>query len=113
MLDIGNPTMAWPPDLEPIGEGDHEKESFEAWWARHRDRLEHLHPRICEQWIHRHWSYSPYKFLTLESLSWRLEMWPATDLIDKVYMLGDLDPEFDFEAFNRNARWGGHPTSNV
>jgi len=112
MLDITLRELAWSAELMPVGEGDLEKEGFDAWWARNRVRLSHLEPRIAEQLVHRHWRHSPYCFLDLDRLTWRLERWSSARIIDDVYMPGwDLDPEFDYDAFNRNNRFGGHPTS--
>jgi hypothetical protein len=61
LLDIrADHDLRWDEALKPVGEGEFDKEAFGPWWERHGTRLGHLHLRIAEQWIHRHWRHSPY-----------------------------------------------------
>ena len=76
--------LAWDAALEPEGEGTIDKEPFAPWWARHGARLADLHPLIAEQWVHRHWRYSPYCHLPLERLAWRSERWTTGRILREV-----------------------------
>lgn len=107
MLDLAEleGTGEWPAELSP------KDEEFEAWWARHQLRLGHLHPRLVEQWVHRHWDYTPFRFIPLDTLTWRLETWSTERVLSSVALLGagPLDPEHDGECFAFAE--GGHPTA--
>src|SRR5918998_1728131 len=74
----------WDAALEPIMEGTHAKEPFEAWWARNSARLANLHPLVAEQWVYRHWEQSPFCHLPLKRLSCRLESWPTRRILQEV-----------------------------
>jgi hypothetical protein len=76
--------LAWFGDLRPIGEGTWEKEPFDPWWERNQGHLGSLHPRIAEQWVHRHWQNSPFCHLELERISWRFERWSTQRLLAEV-----------------------------
>lgn len=78
--------MRWNPALEPVGHGDFSAEEFKPWWARNRRLLENLHPQVAEQWVFRHWRWSPYRFLSLEDLRWRKETWPTERVLSEVYL---------------------------
>lgn len=94
--------------MRPIGEGDHKKEPFENWWTRWFERLSHLEPRIAEQWIYRHWCQSYMAFLTLESITWRMECWPGRRIISQVHLEfgGPLSPVDDYGLFNEGRGHG-------
>jgi hypothetical protein len=70
----------------------------------------HLHPRIAEQWIHRHWRETPFKHVQLEKLTWRLEDWETLDIFKKIHVrrsclmngLDSLYPDRDYEE-NKNS----------
>jgi hypothetical protein len=115
LLDIRKSgDLVWSEALKPIGEGEFEKETFDDWWRRVGQQLPQLHPKIAEQWIYRHWDKSPYCFLPLEKLSWHLETWSTEKILRQVHISGwSLDPEYDYEAFNKSNPWGGHPTSRA
>lgn len=99
MLDLRNHKQAWPDHLEPRGKGFY-RESFAAWWDRHSNELRHLHPQIAEQWVHRHWRYSPYSFLPLDDLSWSQEEWATSRILKDVFVNGwPLDPDHDYRVF--------------
>jgi len=97
------PPTAWPETLRPIGESTHAKEPFNDWWDRNRHVLAHLPQDLTEQWIYRHWTYSPFSFLPLDNLEWERRSWCSADLLASVHRAwgGELHPEFDYEAFQR------------
>jgi hypothetical protein len=85
MIDLrASYNLVWDSELQPIGEGTGEKEPFDTWWERNAVRLGSLHPRIAEQWIHRHWQNSPFCHLDLNRISWRLERWSTPRLLAEV-----------------------------
>jgi len=94
---------AWSEKLRPHGEGSFEKEDFATWWNRNEQQLSHLPPDLCEQWVFRHWHYSPFAFLPLESLSYERKVWDGVTLLGSVYRAwgGKLDAQFDYETFQR------------
>jgi hypothetical protein len=99
----GYAECAWQDALRPIGEGTWDHESFESWWSRVGDQLSNLHPKIAEQWVHRHWRYSPYNYLPLERLKWRQEEWGIDAIRSDVFVrpaFGFDNPEHDFKHFN-------------
>ena len=93
----------WPDELEPVGYGDHNVETFEEWRERNSILLQHLPNELVEQWVHRHWKNSVAKFIPLEGLLWREELWPPSDFITKVGTVRGnepLDPEHDYKVFS-------------
>jgi hypothetical protein len=101
-LDVDNSERicAWDSALMPIGNDTLEKEPFGSYWDRCCNRLSHLDPLIVEQWVYRHWSRSPYGYLRLDALTWRLEAWCTPRILRDIYLrpqFGDLTPETDFE----------------
>ena len=106
MLDLRRRwDCAWDPAMRPVGEGDHQKEPFEAWWDRWGERLGHLDPRVAEQWIYRHWHHSYMSFLDLEPINWRLESWPGDRILSDIHpeFGGPMAAENDYAAFNGGA----------
>jgi len=93
----------WPAALTPINEGEFNKENFGEWWNRHEDTLKHLHSLICEQWIHRHWTHSPFAFLPLDDLSWHVEKMTPHEVFDLVHreFAQTLNPDFDLGVFQK------------
>lgn len=110
MFDLhSNKNPNWPESLAPIGEGGHNKESFEDWWERNSTGLSNLHPDIAEQWVYRHWHYSPYSFIDLHNLKWELKDWTTEQIIDAVYNERcQFNAEHDHKVFNR---FDSNPTS--
>jgi hypothetical protein len=90
---------AWPEHLRPLGEGTVEKETFEAWWARHSAELGHLHPMLVEQWVYRHWDGTDFQFLPLDTLRWDLVVVEGEQILRSVRreIARNLDPDFDYE----------------
>jgi len=116
MLNLKNPDLpVWPEELQPILEGTINKEPFDAWWARHRERLRNLHPEIAGQWIYRHWTYSHFSFLPLEKLTWREEVWDSDKILRDIVRYGhddcDYAPDFDYRTFQRSGGADRHQTA--
>lgn len=86
----------WPRELKPTAH-----QVFEPWWARNGARLAHLDSRLVEQWVHRHWGDTKFRFIPLETLKWRLETWPTERVLSAVHLNepNPPDPEHDFESF--------------
>ncbi len=105
----------WDAAMRPIGEGEHHKETFEAWWGRWRERLSHLDPRIAEQWVYRHWCHSYMAFLNLDDITWRLEIWPGEAILGRVWMEfgGPMDAAHDYAAFNGVGGFGPIATARA
>lgn len=105
----------WDEAMRPIGEGDHHKESFEAWWDRWSERLGHLDPRIAEQWIYRHWRHSYMAFLALEPITWRMESWSGDRILAEVHLEfgGPMAPDHDYKAFNGKGDFGPNATARA
>lgn len=103
MLDLRNvPQCSWDEKFEPLGFGTLNVENFPDWEERVGNQIGNLCPEIRQQWVHRHWTYSPLSFLPLESLSWREERWAPQRFIAEVKSWrGDeaLNPEHDFKVF--------------
>ena len=94
---------AWPNSLKPIGAGTVQCESFATWWERHKTTLAHLHPMIAEQWIYKHWIWSPYRNVPLDHLVWQQELWRTRRILDEVFVrpqFGKLKPAFDYDVFH-------------
>jgi hypothetical protein len=106
-----NGACVWPDDLRPIEDQQEVKEPFTAWWARHSQALAHLEPRIAEQWVYRHWGQSPYDFLPIEGLQWRLETWPTQQILGSIFTRSEINAEWDYDVFNCHEAHGGiqHP----
>jgi len=111
-LDQVLPT-AWPESLRPIGESTFEKEPFSDWWHRNRQMLAHLPRDLVEQWIYRHWTHSPFSFLPLDDLTWKRRFWSGADLLRSIHRAWgeQLDPQFDYDTFQRQGGADRHPTA--
>ncbi len=109
MLNIANRREdRWDPVLRRIDDGGHHPESFVAWWERIGSRLSNLDRQIAEQWVYRHWTSTPYRFLTLEDLSWRQETWTSEEVVERVHVESDVEmnPAHDLEVFQGKNRLG-------
>jgi hypothetical protein len=102
--------LAWGSALAPLRDGDMDREEFGPWWERNAVALAHLHPQIAEQWVHRHWSHSPYSCLPLEGLTWTLETWSVSSLLSAHMPRCQFDPSHDYATFNK---YGGLPTARA
>jgi hypothetical protein len=105
----------WPERLKPVGEGGFDKEPFEEWWGRQETELGHLPAELCEQWIYRHWHYSPFAFLPLDNLVCEELSLFTPDIIDNVHREygGELNPGFDRNVFERGTLGEPLPTAKA
>ncbi|MBN8227996.1 hypothetical protein JYK02_10800 [Corallococcus macrosporus] len=94
-LESGN---KWDKRLRPIGETSWEKEPFSAWWSRHSTEFAHLDPQALEQWVHRHWHYSPFCRLPLHRLRSKKELWSTERILSDVFNDNSREPEHDFKV---------------
>jgi hypothetical protein len=102
MLDlVQNRETRWRDSLRPKGEGTFDQEPFSDWWKRHADDFRHLHPRIAEQWIYRHWRWAHFQFLDLTSLKWCKHSLSTAELLIQVHLEfgGPCDAEYDYGVF--------------
>lgn len=102
MLDLRTVgPRAWPAHLRPIGENSPDRESFATWWDRNEGEIGHLHPQLAEQWVYRHWDYTEFAFLPLETLSWQLRQMEGEEILANVRreISKRLDPEWDYDRF--------------
>ncbi len=119
MLNIKKSGFVWDEELKPAGHGEVTMEAFDTWWRRNQKRLQNLHPQIAEQWVYKHWHCSPWGFLPLDSLGWRQETWPTSDILEQVHMEygGPLDADFDYEVIHlaqtKTARYWRDGTWNI
>lgn len=103
MLDLKRRhEVRWDPVLKPIGHGDFGAEDFDTWWGRNGGRLPNLHPEIAEQWVFRHWRWSPFRFLPLETLSWRRDLWTSKQILEQVHLEfgGPMEPVHDYKVMH-------------
>jgi hypothetical protein len=84
MIDLMASQIVWPGELQPIRPNEYEKEPFQSWWHRCKDKLGHLPHKVCEQWVYRHWEETGYGFLPLENLSCRLEQWETGRILASI-----------------------------
>jgi hypothetical protein len=91
----------WPGHLRPIVDKVAGKEPFATWWGRNQREIGHLHPQLAEQWLYRHWDYTEFAFLPLESLAWELHEMEGEEILDRIRreISKRLDPEFDYREF--------------
>lgn len=99
LADVGPRT--WSVKLQPIVGSSGYKEPFSAWWSRHQEELGHLHPKLMEQWIYRHWDDTEFAFIPLDTLSWELREMEGDEILRDVRreITTRLEPEFDYAQF--------------
>lgn len=90
-------TRTWPDEWRPLRDDTHYRESAVDWWKRVGATLSPLDPLAYEQWMHRHWMYSPYFGLALVGLTSQRVRLPTAQLLAQVGSptgrLGDPAPE--------------------
>lgn len=89
-----DPRTPWPEYLRPVGVSTREKESFATWYNRNKGGLEHLDCRALEQWVYRHWEFSPYAGIRLASLVSKVETWSGSRLVSEVGFIDDVDARY-------------------
>jgi hypothetical protein len=82
----------WPDAWTPINDGTFDQEPFAEWWPRVSRDLEHLDPRVAEQWVHRHWTRSAYFGFDLTHARSELVRMTTAALIDNVRSVDDRRP---------------------
>jgi len=105
--------IAWPTSLRPVNHDEWDKEDFSSWWEKHCDQLGHLHPQICEQWVHRHWAHNYFCFLDLMRIEWELIELDTDEALRFIYrdFAQPLHPEFDLKQLN--GRLCKHPVARA
>lgn len=113
ILCLPDNSCAWPERLNPWRGDANEQEPFPEWWERNRQDLHHLPAELCEQWIHRHWEYSPFAFLPLDTLTWEPRTFDGEELLASIHRAcgGDLHPQFDYDTFQRRGGDDRHATA--
>ncbi len=114
MFDLSKKLPAvWPDWLTPNGVGEPDKEDFDEWWARHSDTLPHLDPLLCEQWIHRHWTQSPFAFLQLDDLTCQSVKMAPDEIFGSIHRewAQTLNPKHDLSVFQQKIGGKKHPTA--
>ena len=100
---VGRREDPWPERWKPVGEGSHNKESFDAWWVKHKHDFEHLHSDIVSQWIYRHWKGSPTSFVDVTKLTWVEASFSTEQVLTLVHLEWGADPndtpERDYKVF--------------
>ncbi len=116
MLELRNRNeLLWPERLRPRQDDQDNKEPLADWRARHEEELSHLHPFVVEQWIYRHFRETRFGFIDLAPLVWREETWSTADYLERVHLEfgGPLDPDWDYEQFQRGGGFGPVDTARL
>ena len=103
LMDLREAPLTWPSALKPRGGNPPDKETFGNWWSRNNKRLSNLHPQIAEQWIYKHWGYTPYGAIPLDRLVWRIEEWTTEyflEWVDLIFSSPHGSCEFDYSVFH-------------
>jgi len=50
---------------------------FSEWWARVAYAFPSVPEEVAREWLHRHWSYSPFAFLESRYHTFELEIWKS------------------------------------
>lgn len=88
----------WAARLRPPVDGWQDEQGFGTWWAEHEQELTHLHPKLVEQWVYRHWGGTEFHFLPLETLTWELAVMTGDEILSRVTreIAKKLEPEEDY-----------------
>lgn len=71
----------YPEELAPeFDEGGGVATPFEEWWARVRAHFPKVPEEVAREWLHRHWSHSPYEWLRSSFYDFSLVEWASSDL---------------------------------
>lgn len=65
---------------------------FDEWWARVRGSFSAVPEDVAREWIHRHWSCSPYGFLSSSRYSFEWVAWSSTELREIRVWADNFDP---------------------
>lgn len=109
----------WPAEWEPHGWGTLAHEPFSSWWQRWAHEFPNLDPRVLEQWVHRHWEYSPYFGFPLQNFRCECERIGTSVLLRDVGSVDDLRPDEPidldsiYELFNEPCRRDYEPMKTM
>lgn len=72
---------SYPEALAPtFTEGGAVETPFAEWWARTRLHFRDVPDEVAEDWLHRHWSHSPFGWIPSAQYTFRRSTWPSKDL---------------------------------
>lgn len=71
----------YPKQLAPeFDEGGGVATPFQEWWQVTKSSFPHVPDEVARDWLHRHWSHSPFGWLPSASYRFRLVDWPSERL---------------------------------
>jgi hypothetical protein len=71
----------YPTHLAPaFEEGGAVATPFEDWWRKVQPSFPDVPENVGRQWLHRHWSHSPYSWLPSASYRFTEIAWPSSEL---------------------------------
>ena len=71
----------YPSSLAPaFEEGGGVATPFDEWWPMARKHYEYVPEEVGRDWLHRHWSHSPFGWLPSAAYRFRLVEWPHDQL---------------------------------
>ncbi|GEM_PF-2826217 len=74
----------YPDDLAPDFEDSGAVATpFHEWWARVQGRFPNVPEEVARDWLHRHWSHSPFGWLPSANYQFQLAEWPR-EQIDQI-----------------------------
>lgn len=50
---------------------------FDEWWPKVKGHFRHVPEAVARDWLHRHWSHSPFGWLPSATYRFRLVDWPS------------------------------------
>lgn len=72
----------YPAKLAPeFEEGGGVATPFEDWWPAVKHAFPHVPEQVAADWLHRHWSHSPFGWLPSQEYSFRLVEWPQDQIL--------------------------------
>ena len=71
----------YPDNLAPeFDEGGGVATPFEEWWPSVSERFPRVPKQVAKDWLHRHWSHSPFGWLPSPAYYFELVSWPTEGL---------------------------------
>jgi hypothetical protein len=95
----------YPDELSPgFTDGGRVETTFSEWWEKVKSSFPNVPEDVAEQWLHRHWGYSHYGFLTSSRYRFRQEKWNSHDLTN----VRSGRSEWDYQETLKRGRhlWG-------
>jgi len=53
---------------------------FEEWWPHVQSNFPTVPEEVAKEWLHRHWSHSPYEWIPSKQYEFELVDWPSNKL---------------------------------